>query len=72
MLAKRLKLCIPGLILISGLVFSGYSLFTPSKAAVADEYLPTDFLEEGDKFKLIIDIDSNNYGAVTYSYEFAD
>ena len=72
MRGKRIKLCIPGLILLTGLVISGYTLFVPSQAAEADEYLPTDFLEPGDRFQLKIDIDSNNYGAVTYSYEFAD
>jgi len=72
MRTNRYKIFIPGFILLVGLIFSGYSLLTASLSARADEYLPTDFLEEGDRFRLIIDIDSHNYGAVTYSYEFAE
>ena len=69
---RKLTIYISGLVILFGLVMSGYNLLAANQAAQADEYLPTDFLEEGDKFKLIIDINNQGYGAVTYSYEFAD
>ena len=72
MTKRRIKLCIPGLVLLTGLIISGYTLLVPESVAETDEYLPTDFLEPGDRFQIKIDIDSNNFGAVTYSYEFAD
>lgn len=72
MWAKKIKIILSGLFIVSGLAISGYSLFFPSIAVEADEYLPTDFLEDGDKFKIIIEIDSNKSGSITYSYEFTE
>jgi hypothetical protein len=60
------------IILTLGFGCLGGFLYLSVNKVLAQEYLPTDFLKNGDSFNLIVHVNEIGVTAVTYHYEYAD